>query len=98
MKRKCLNALCKMCGCRALLPSLSQIPLCFDQSKDRPLYRGGYADVWMGEYRGCKVAVKVLRMYSTSDLDKITSVGHHLGLVGRVYWRADDCCNHTDVL
>ena len=40
-----------------------------------PLYRGGYADVWEGEYEGSKVAVKVLTVYMTSDLDKITKVG-----------------------
>jgi len=31
----------------------------------------------MGKHQGKKVAVKVLKVYSTSDLDKITSVGHH---------------------
>ena len=30
----------------------------------------------MGEHRGCKVAVKVLRVYMTSNLDKIISVGY----------------------
>ena len=43
-----------------------------------PRYRGGFADVWKGEYRGCDVAVKVLRVYSTSDLAKITSVSRHI--------------------
>ena len=33
--------------------------------------------MWMGEYQGRKVAVKVLKVYSTSDFNKITSVGHH---------------------
>jgi len=72
-----LNALCKICGHHALLPGPFQIPLCFDESNGYPLYSGGYADVWMGEHQGCKVAVKVLRVYSASDLDKITSVSHH---------------------
>ena len=40
-----------------------------------PLYRGGYADVWEGEHGGRKVAVKVLTVYMTSNLDKITRVG-----------------------
>ncbi|KAF9646796.1 kinase-like protein, partial [Thelephora ganbajun] len=34
---------------------------------------GGYADVWKGEHQGCHVAVKVLRVYSTSDFAKIMS-------------------------
>ena len=68
-----------MCGRQALLPRSLQIPLCYDRSGDA-LYSGGYADVWMGEHQGRKVAVKVLRIFSTSNLDKITSVGRSLGL------------------
>jgi len=74
LRRKCLSTLCKICGRRGLLPRSLQIPLCYDRS-DTPLYRGGYADVWKGEYQGRHVAVKVLRVYSTSDFDKITNVG-----------------------
>ena len=44
-----------------------------------PLYRGGYADVWGGEFEGRKVAVKVLTVYATSNLDKITKVGYWCG-------------------
>ena len=75
-RKKCLSVLCKICGRQALLPKSLQIPLCYDRSKN-PLYRGGYADVWMGEYQGHEVAVKVLRVYSASNLDKIISVGRH---------------------
>jgi len=98
MKKKCLSALCKICGRHALLPSPFQIPLCFDQSKDRARYRGGYADVWVGKHQGCDVAVKVLRVYSESDLDKTTSVSHHPRLAKSAYQRADDRCDRTDVL
>jgi hypothetical protein len=72
--RKCLSVLCRICGRQALLPMTLQVPLCYNRS-DTPLYRGGYADVWKGEHQGRSVAVKVLRVYSTSDFDKITSVG-----------------------
>ncbi|KAF9642959.1 kinase-like protein [Thelephora ganbajun] len=48
-----------------------RIPLCYNRS-DIPRYRGVYADVWKGEYQGCSVAAKVLKLYSTSDFDKIT--------------------------
>jgi len=37
----------------------------------------GYADVWKGEHQGRYVAVKVLRVYSTSNLDKVATVGFH---------------------
>ena len=62
-----------MCGNLALLPSSLQIPLCYDSS-GRALYSGGYADVWKGQHQGYGVAVKVLRVYSSSDFDKIKSV------------------------
>lgn len=74
LRRKCLSTLCRICGRQASLPRSLQIPLCYDRSGN-PLYRGGYADVWKGEHQGCPVAVKALRVYSTSDFDKITSVG-----------------------
>lgn len=76
LRRKCLSALCKICGRQALLPRSLKIPLCYDRS-DTPLYHGGYADVWKGEHKGRQVAIKVLRVYSTSDFEKITSVGPH---------------------
>ena len=35
---------------------------------------GGFADVSQGTYQGCQVAIKVVRVYATSDLDVILSV------------------------
>ena len=32
--------------------------------------------MWMGEHQGLQVAVKVLRVYSTSDFDKIINAGY----------------------
>jgi hypothetical protein len=71
---KCLSTLCRICGRQALLPRSLQIPLCYDRS-GTAMYSGGFADVWEGEYLGCKVAVKVLRVHSMSNFGKITSVG-----------------------
>ena len=41
------------------------------------MYSGEFADVWMGEYESRKVAVKVLRIDSANNPDKITKVSHH---------------------
>ncbi|KAF9647776.1 kinase-like protein [Thelephora ganbajun] len=71
LRRRCLSTLCRICGHQALLPRSVQIPLCYDRMNP-PLYHGGYAEVWKGEHQGREVAVKVLKVYLTSDLDKIT--------------------------
>lgn len=78
LRKKCLNTLRRLCGRQALLPRSLQIPLCYNRT-GTPLYHGGYADVWKGEHKGLGVAVKVLRVYSTSDLKKITRVGYKCG-------------------
>ena len=57
-----------------MLPRSVQIPLCYNRM-DAPLYHGGFAEVWKGEHQGREVAVKVLKVYVTSDLVKITKVG-----------------------
>jgi len=76
LRTKCLSALCRICGRQVLLPRSLHIPLCYNRL-DTPLYHGGFADVWKGEHQGLQVAVKVLRVYTTSDLGKIASVGPH---------------------
>ena len=64
------------------------IPIRYDRTGDA-LYRGGYADVWKGEYCGRDVAVKVLRTYSNSDFRKIIGVGCWL------YSSAYQCTNEA---
>jgi hypothetical protein len=75
LRRKYLSALCHICSRRALLPTSLQIPLCYNRL-EFPQYRGGFADVWMGDHQGRRVAAKVLRVYTTSDFDKIRRVGY----------------------
>ena len=53
------------------------IPVSYDRTGDA-LYRGGFADVWKGEYCGQEVAVKVIRIYSNSDLRKVIGVSYRL--------------------
>jgi len=49
--------------------------------------------MWMGEHQGRTVAVKVLKVYSTSDFNKITNVSHHLRFAKSAYRGADDRCD-----
>ena len=71
-----MTTLCRICSRQALLPRSVQIPLCYNRM-DAPLYHGGFAEVWKGEHQGREVAVKVLRVYVTSNIVKITRVGFH---------------------
>ena len=66
--------LCKICGHYALIPKSIQIPLRYNRTR-APRYQGGFAEVWKGEHEGIEVAVKVLKVFMTSDLTKITKVG-----------------------
>lgn len=52
-----------------------RITVWYDRVGSVALYRGGFADVWKGEYCGREVAVKVIRTYTGSDLQKIIGVG-----------------------
>ena len=63
-----------MCGRHALLPTAMKILVCYDRMGSA-LYRGGFAGVWKGEYRGQNVAIKVIRTYTNSDLQKVIGVG-----------------------
>ena len=78
LQTKCLGVLRKICGSQALIPRSAQIPLLCDRSTT-PLYQGGCADVWECRHQGSYVAVKVLRVSSTSNLGKVAGVSpHHL--------------------
>jgi len=77
LRKKCLKLLYKMCGRHALLPEALKIPV-YNCRTGVALYRGGFGDVWKEDYCGRDVAVKVLRTYSNSDLQKIIGVGPRL--------------------
>ena len=72
-RENCLRTLCKICGRHALLPSSLKAPISFERTGD-VVYRGGFADVWKGEHRGQDVAVKVIRIYSDSELQRVIGV------------------------
>jgi len=69
---KLLNKLCKTCSRRCVIPTSMHIPDCSEDSAE--VECGGFADVSQGTYEGRRVAIKVVRVYVTSDLDLIRSV------------------------
>jgi len=54
------------------MPTSMHIPDCSENSVE--VESGGFADVSRGTYQGRRVAIKVVRVYVTSDLDTIRSV------------------------
>ena len=71
---KLFNKLCKACSQYRMIPTSMHIPDCSEGSKEVEYTSGGFADVSQGTYKGRRVAIKVVRMYITSDLDTIYSV------------------------
>ena len=79
-RKKTLRLLYRTCGHHAIIPSTLTVLVDYDRTDDA-LYRGGYADVWKGEYRGREVAVKVIRLYSRDVLKNVINVCHRCYLV-----------------
>jgi len=79
-RKACVRSLYSICGRRALLPKPLAIPLCYDPM-GIPSCRGGFADVWKGQYNGREVASKVLRVYQNGDLERIRRVGRPSSVV-----------------
>ena len=73
-RRRCLGYLYRIYGHKTLVPRSPAIPLCYNPTES-PLYYGGLADVWKGQYQGREVAAKAVRIYLTSDLERIRKVG-----------------------
>ncbi|KAF9784389.1 kinase-like domain-containing protein [Thelephora terrestris] len=71
LQEKCLGALRKICGRLGLLPRSVRIQIQYDTS-EVPRYRSGSADVWKGQYQDHHIAVKVLRVCTSDDFEKIT--------------------------
>ena len=78
-RNKCLKSLYRTCGRCALLPKTLAIPVCCDRT-GVAIYKGGFGDVWRGEHCGRDVAIKAIRTYSNSDLQKIIRVSFSLSV------------------
>ena len=72
-QKKCVKLLYKTCSHHALLPRALEVLVDYDRTGDA-LYHGGFGDVWRGEFCGRDVAVKVVRIYSQSELQRVINV------------------------
>ena len=68
-----MRYLYKTCSRLALIPRSLEVEVHCDQN-DYPAFPGGFADVWKGHHDGREVALKVLRVFSTSDFEQIRKV------------------------
>ena len=69
---KLFNKLCKACSRYRVIPKSMHIPDCSEGSVE--VECGGFANVSQSTYEGRRVAVKVVRVYLTSDLNLILGV------------------------
>ena len=74
LRKNCVSTLRKICSYHVVIPRLIQISLHYNQA-EIPRYEGSFARVWKSEHEGMEVAVKVLKVYESSDLGKIRRVG-----------------------
>ncbi|KAF9780863.1 kinase-like domain-containing protein [Thelephora terrestris] len=71
VRNDCVRSLYVACARHSLLPRSLRIEL-GESLTGAALCHGGFGDVWKREYRGQQVAVKVLKMYESNDLRKVT--------------------------
>ena len=65
----------RLAGKHARLPESMVITDKIDYSASgQPHTSGGFADIKPGQYKGCTVAVKILRVAVTDDFEKIRNV------------------------
>ena len=72
-RHELLNLLCKMCSRQRMIPKSMHATNCLNGNLIEECH-GGYANIFRGEHKGRPVAVKILRLYLTSDVDKRFSV------------------------
>ena len=74
IRSKSLRTLYSICGHQALLPRSLEITPRYNATEGA-MCHGGFGDTWKGRYQGQEVAIKVLKVYRTSDLGQIRKVG-----------------------
>ena len=74
-RRQHLKHLRKLCCTFAILPSSFILGPTFDECGAKPFATGGFSDVYEATLNGRLVAIKTLRVTTTTDLEKLHRVG-----------------------
>ena len=72
-RHELLNILCKLCSRQRMIPKSMHMTNCLNGELIEE-YDGGHASVFRDKHEGCPVAIKIVRLYLTSDFDKSLSV------------------------
>ena len=72
-RHELLNILCKICSRQRMIPRTMLMVDCLNENLIEE-YDGGQADIFRGKHKGRPVAIRIMRLYLTSDLDKCLSV------------------------
>ncbi|CCL98659.1 uncharacterized protein FIBRA_00661 [Fibroporia radiculosa] len=83
---KALHTLRKLCASRGVLPDSFKVnSQDLKLIKDHPEASGGFADIWLGQYKEAEVALKVFRIYGRDNLQAV----HKASTFGReaVLWK-----------
>jgi len=68
-RHELLNILCKVCSRQRKIPKTMHMGDCL-QGELIEEYGGGHANIFRGKHKGRPVAIKIMCLYLTSDLDK----------------------------
>jgi len=71
---QCLHALRKLCGRSGTLPTVCMLSEDLERDGTEACTSGGFADVWLGKYKGRPVALKVLRIYGGDNIKAVKKV------------------------
>ena len=68
-----LNILCKTCSRQRMIPRSMHMADCLNGELIEE-YDGGQANIFRGKHKGRSVAIKIMRLYLTSNLEECLSV------------------------
>jgi hypothetical protein len=71
---RCLRTLRRLCGRSGKLPTSCVLADDLEKVGSEARTSGGFADIWLGKFKGRTVALKVLRVYGTDNIKTVKKV------------------------